>query len=186
MARTGFSRKFPNIAPYICIYIYIYIYMLKKIIAYLFPNSPEDKKSFRIFLSGYSPRLIPKTSSFFFCVRVCFLFLICSRLKVFYFSFSTKTFIKLECFLAPKTIILEHGPNNWPNWDQNEFRLARHAGIEEGLGAEMKDLAQMIALRWLCWNLIMCGMRGGQSETVFNLSVCPSVRPSVCLSVRLS
>ena len=168
-------------------YIYISIYICwKKSLPIFFPILQKIKNPSgffcRVTLRGLSPRPLV----FFFCVRVCFLFLICSRLKVFYFSFSTKTFIKLECFLAPKTIILEHGPNNWPNWDQNEFRLARHAGIEEGLGAEMKDLAQMIALRWLCWNLIMCGMRGGQSETVFNLSVCPSVRPSVCLSVRLS
>ena len=46
--------------------------MLKKIIAYLSPNSPEVKNPSG-FLSAYSPRLIPKTSSFFF-VCVCFFF----------------------------------------------------------------------------------------------------------------
>ena len=42
--------------------------MLKKIIAYLSPNSPEVKNPSG-FLSAYSPRLIPKTSRFF-CVCV--------------------------------------------------------------------------------------------------------------------
>ena len=73
MAGTGFSGKFLNIYIYISIYIYVYlyiyvyiyicIYMLKKIIAYLFPNSPEVTNPSG-FLSLYSPRLIPKTSSF--------------------------------------------------------------------------------------------------------------------------
>ena len=139
MAGTGFSRKFLNI--YIYIYTYIYISLCwKKSLPIFLPILQKLKilpDFCRLTLRGLSPRPLV-----FFCVCVCFFFWFAQGSKFFVFSFSTKTFIKLECFLAPKTIILEHGPNNWPNWDQNEFRLAtrRNWGRtwrrDEGLGAD--------------------------------------------------
>ena len=112
--------------------------------------------------------------------------------KFFVFSFSTKTFIKLECFLAPKTIILEHGPNNWPNWDQNEFRLAtrRNWGRtwrrDEGLGAD-----DSFAMALLKSHHVRHERRSrARRSLILSMSVrlflsCLSVL-SICLSIYLS